>query len=58
MRRVDAGPCPTNPSGEHQWIDETKREEGNQGLRCFNCAACGKRTMEKDAEASNSPSNI
>ena len=54
MRRGDAGPCPTNPSGEHQWTDETKREEGNQGLRCFTCAACGKQFRWKPELAGKS----
>ena len=58
MRRADVGKCSDDPSGEHPWIDSTKKEEGNQGLRRYTCAACGKQAMEISAGTSDAPWNI
>ena len=46
MRRADAGTCPEAPSGKHPWVDVTKAEESNQGLRHFACLACEVQAME------------
>lgn len=58
MRRTDTKKCSAGPSVAHSWIDITKNEDRNQGLRRYACAACGINTMEKDPDASEAPRKL